>query len=72
MANLTYRIMLLGGGSGGHVFPLIAVANALREKSQQMGVPLELMILGEGKFMENAAADNGVVFKSVMAGKLRR
>ncbi|MEK7121670.1 MAG: undecaprenyldiphospho-muramoylpentapeptide beta-N-acetylglucosaminyltransferase [Patescibacteria group bacterium] len=66
------RILLLGGGSGGHVFPLIAVAEALKEKSQQTGIPLELMILGEGKFMEKAAAENGIVFKSVMAGKLRR
>jgi UDP-N-acetylglucosamine--N-acetylmuramyl-(pentapeptide) pyrophosphoryl-undecaprenol N-acetylglucosamine transferase len=64
--------MLLGGGSGGHVFPLIAVANALKEKSQQTGIPLELMILGEGKFMQNAAAENGILFKPVMAGKLRR
>ncbi len=70
MAN--YRILLLGGGSGGHVFPLIAVANALKEKSRQTGTSLELMVLGEGKFMAKAAAENGIVFKSVMAGKLRR
>ena len=69
---MSYRILLLGGGSGGHVFPLIAVADALKEKSQQTGVPLELMVLGEGKFMEKAAVDNSIIFKSVMAGKLRR
>ena len=69
---MSYRILLLGGGSGGHVFPLIAVANALKEKSQQTGVALELMVLGEGKFMEKAATDIGLVFKPVMAGKLRR
>jgi len=69
---VNYRILLLGGGSGGHVFPLIAVANALKEKSQQEGIPLELMVLGEGRFMEKAAVENGIVFKPVMAGKLRR
>ncbi len=69
---MNYRILLLGGGSGGHVFPLIAVANTLKEKSQQTGGTLELMILGEGKFMEKAAAENSIVFKPVMAGKLRR
>lgn len=66
------RILLLGGGSGGHVFPLIAVANALKEKSQQDGVPLELMILGEGGFVRKAAADAGLGFKPILAGKLRR
>ncbi|MBI2062287.1 MAG: undecaprenyldiphospho-muramoylpentapeptide beta-N-acetylglucosaminyltransferase [Candidatus Yanofskybacteria bacterium] len=66
------RILLLGGGSGGHVFPLIAVAESLKEKSQQSGIPLELMVLGEGKFMENAAAEAGLNFKPILAGKLRR
>ncbi len=70
MAN--YRILLLGGGSGGHVFPLMAVAAALQEKAQQAGIPLELMVLGEGKFMENAAAEAGLPYKPIMAGKLRR
>ena len=69
---MSYRILLLGGGSGGHVFPLIAVANALREKSQQAGVPLELMVLGEGKFMKKATAEAGLNFKPILAGKLRR
>lgn len=69
---MNYRILLLGGGSGGHVFPLIAVANALKEKSQQDGMSLELMVLGDGKFMKNAAAEAGLNFKSILAGKLRR
>ena len=69
---MSYRILLLGGGSGGHVFPLIAVAEALKEKSQQEGIPLELMVLGEGKFMEEAAVEAGLNFKPILAGKLRR
>jgi len=67
-----YRILLLGGGSGGHVFPLVAVANALKEKSEQNGISLELMILGEGKFIAKAATDAGLNFQSILAGKLRR
>src|SRR3989344_2887439 len=69
---MSYRILLLGGGSGGHVFPLIAVAEALKEKSQQEGIPLELMVLGEGGFMKKAAAEAGLKFKQILAGKLRR
>src|SRR3989344_3111545 len=69
---MAYRILLLGGGSGGHVFPLIAVANSLKEKSRQMGTSLELMVLGEGKLMQKAASEAGLNFKGILAGKLRR
>src|SRR3989338_8353949 len=69
---MSYRVLLLGGGSGGHVFPLIAVVEALKEKSKQDGVPLELMVLGEGEFMGKAASEAGLNFKPILAGKLRR
>ncbi len=70
MAN--YRVLLLGGGSGGHVYPVIAIANALKEKASQSGFDLELMVIGEGEFMSKAAADNSLPYKSILAGKLRR
>ncbi len=69
---MSYRILLLGGGSGGHVFPLIAVAKALRGQAAQTGLDLELMALGEGKFMAQAVAENGLPYKAIMTGKLRR
>lgn len=30
--NKTYRIIISGGGTGGHIYPAIAIANALKEK----------------------------------------
>lgn len=66
------RILLVGGGSGGHVYPVIAVANALKEKAATGGVDLELMLLGDDKFMRPAAEEAGIKFKSISAGKLRR
>lgn len=63
--------MLVGGGSGGHVYPVIAVSAALKEKSLEIG-KIELVILGDDKFMRPAAEENGIKFKSILSGKLRR
>src|SRR3989344_4118144 len=61
------RILLVGGGSGGHVYPVIAVANALKERGDA-----ELLLLGDDKFMGQAAKESGIPFCPVMSGKLRR
>jgi len=64
------RILLVGGGSGGHVYPVIAVANALKERSVQGDV--ELLLLGDDRFMGQAAKESGIQFRPIMSGKLRR
>src|SRR3989344_2313525 len=66
-----YRIVLVGGGSGGHVFPLIAVAESLQRLAAQQGLDLKLTLLGEGKFFEEAAKQSGLKYKKIMAGKMR-
>ncbi len=66
------RILLVGGGSGGHVFPLIAVANSLRERSRQDGIELELQLWGDGDFAKLAAQRANIPFRPLIASKLRR
>lgn len=68
----TKRIVLVGGGTGGHVFPLMAVAESLQKLAVQQGVDLRLTLLGEGKFLEKAAKQSGLKYKKIMAGKMRR
>lgn len=66
------RILLVGGGSGGHVYPLVAVAEELKNQAQQKGLDLELLFLGEGVFFDEAVKEGGYNFKTIWSGKLRR
>ncbi len=63
---------LIGGGSGGHVYPLVAIAKKLKELGQQKGIDVKIALIGSGDFLKNAAKDNGFSFKGVMSGKRRR
>lgn len=66
------RIVLTGGGSGGHIFPLIAVAKELREQDKNV----ELLYIGTnaqmGKMAEETMNEEGIPVKNILTGKLRR
>ncbi|MEI6530230.1 MAG: UDP-N-acetylglucosamine--N-acetylmuramyl-(pentapeptide) pyrophosphoryl-undecaprenol N-acetylglucosamine transferase [bacterium] len=51
------RILLAGGGTGGHLFPLIAVAEALRRKDPQIA----LLLCGRRNSLEQQEADRAKI-----------
>ena len=64
------KIVLTGGGTGGHLFPLIAVAKELRKI---LGAECDLLYIGNGgKIEEEAMAKEGITAKAVLSGKKRR
>lgn len=64
------RIVLTGGGSGGHLMPLVAVTHKIKEK---LGKDAEFLYIGSGAKMEKEIIGaEGIPMKSVMAGKMRR
>lgn len=69
------RIVLTGGGTGGHLFPLVAVARKINElsKTQGLGEP-EIYYLGPGIFLESSLAREEMNFhySILVTGKLRR
>lgn len=67
------RVILLGGGSGGHFYPLIAVAQALRDiADEERIVSLDLLLMGDAPFDPSVMRDEGIAFEPIPAGKLRR
>lgn len=66
------KILFTGGGSGGHFYPIIAVAEKLRKLLiQEKIVSAELYYMSTEPYDEELLAKNGIKFKQVTAGKLR-
>ena len=62
------RVVIGGGGTGGHISPAIAVALELRRRGS-----VELYWIGShGGFERDAARENDIPFFAVRTGKLRR
>lgn len=67
------KILFTGGGSGGHFYPIIAIAEALvdRAKEERLILP-ELFFMAPEPYDERVLFENGITFLHVPAGKLRR
>jgi UDP-N-acetylglucosamine--N-acetylmuramyl-(pentapeptide) pyrophosphoryl-undecaprenol N-acetylglucosamine transferase len=66
------RIVLTGGGTGGHIFPIIAVVKKVRELAPE-GADLEFLFLGPDGDLEKEAMEKEMIpAKKILSGKLRR
>ena len=62
------RLAIAGGGTGGHVTPALATIAVLRARG-----PLETLWLGTADSVEERlTAEQGIPFRAIQAGKLRR
>lgn len=67
------KILLTGGGSGGHFYPVIAVAEALREVAKKHKIAnLELFYMAPQPYDEHALYAAQVTFLKSSSGKRRR
>lgn len=67
------KILFAGGGTGGHFYPIIAVAQALNDRAKEKKIlPPKLYYMAPSKYNPRALFDNDIEFISVSAGKMRR
>ncbi len=66
------KVIFAGGGTGGHVYPSLAVARALESELRQRGDAMEPLYIGvRGRIDETIVPRDGLPFRAVAAGQLR-
>lgn len=67
------KILLTGGSTGGHFYPLIAVAESLYDRAlAKKVIKPELWYMDSSKYNPRALFDNDIQYIEIPAGKLRR
>lgn len=65
-------MLFAGGGTGGHVYPSLAVARALEDGLRTRGESLEMLYVGiRGRVDEQIVPGEGIPFRAIAAGQLR-
>ncbi len=66
------KILFTGGGTGGHFYPIIAVAQELGKLAEeQKFVPARLYFMSDGPYNKRALFDNNITYIYAPAGKMR-
>ncbi len=67
------KIVFTGGGTGGHFYPIIAVAEAVRARAAaEKTLPPTLYYMAPEPYDARVLFDNELIFKKTSAGKMRR
>ncbi|MEU0519100.1 undecaprenyldiphospho-muramoylpentapeptide beta-N-acetylglucosaminyltransferase [Streptosporangium sp. NPDC006007] len=67
------RMLVTGGGTGGHTYPALTAVAAVRERAAARGLDLDVLWVGTANGLEaRVAAEHGIPFRAIKAGKLRR
>lgn len=67
------RLIVTGGGTGGHTYPALTTVGALRSRLAASNENLDVLWIGQHHSLEQrVAAEAGIAFAPVVVGKIRR
>src|SRR5437016_193833 len=66
------KIVFTGGGTGGHFYPIIAIAESLHKiVDREKILDLELYYYSDAPYDKELLFENGITFREIPAGKRR-
>jgi UDP-N-acetylglucosamine:LPS N-acetylglucosamine transferase len=71
LRELKLKIVLAGGGTGGHIYPLIAVYRNLKKITDQRLVTLDATFIGANTLDEKVFTDENIKVIKIFSGKWR-
>lgn len=73
VAGRPFRLIVTGGGTGGHTYPALTAVRTLQARLAAQGTGLEVLWVGKADSLESrVAAAESIAFTSVATGKIRR
>lgn len=67
-----FLVVFTGGGSGGHIYPLVAVAEALKKQLITLNAPYQFFYMGGKDEYASILTDHEMTMSPILTGKLRR
>lgn len=68
-----FRLLVTGGGTGGHTYPALTVVRTLKERLSAEGRGLDVLWVGVEDGLEARVAEaENIPFEAVATGKIRR
>ncbi|RSM80612.1 UDP-N-acetylglucosamine--N-acetylmuramyl-(pentapeptide) pyrophosphoryl-undecaprenol N-acetylglucosamine transferase [Amycolatopsis sp. WAC 01375] len=72
-AQRPFRLLVTGGGTGGHTYPALTAIRTLQARLADQGRAVEVLWVGTAAGLEaRVTADQGIPFEPVATGKIRR